>query len=70
MQPSEEVTRLIFIPAITDRYICSDNERNLFALPITFGGLGLLDYTVRHKILNIETQDYALGSNWSEKRPN
>lgn len=51
MQPVEEVIPLRFITAITSGYICSDNERTLFALTVKFGGLGLFDYC---KAQNIE----------------
>ena len=51
MQSIEEVIQLAFIPTITGKYIRSDNERKLLAIPIKFGGLGLLDY--RHS-QNIE----------------
>ena len=41
LQPIEEVLRSQFIPAITGGHLCSDKERDLLALPIKFGGLGL-----------------------------
>ena len=44
IQPIEEV-----IPVITSGGICSDNERKLIALPIKFGGFGLLDYCETQK---------------------
>ena len=57
MQPIAKVIRLTFIPAITSGYICSDNERKLFVLPIKFDGLGLVGYYCAYKILNIETRE-------------
>ena len=53
MQPTE-VIRLRFIPMLTSRRICSDSERKLIALPIKFGGFGLLDYC---KTRNFEYQN-------------
>ena len=50
MQSIEEVIQLAFIPAITSKYIRSDNERKLLAIPIKFGGLGLLDYRYSQNI--------------------
>jgi len=38
--PLEHVISRVFIPAITD-HICTDAERNLIALPVRMGGLGL-----------------------------
>ena len=41
LQPLEDVIRFIFIPAMTGQAPPNDVERNLFALPPRWGGLGL-----------------------------
>jgi hypothetical protein len=41
LQRIESVLRHEFIPAITGGHICSDMERNLLALPVKLGGLGI-----------------------------
>ena len=41
LQPLEDVIRFVFIPALTGRAPPNDIERNLFALPPRWGGLGL-----------------------------
>lgn len=51
LQPLEDAMRTIFIPAIMDGHICSDNERLLFSLPPKLGGLGL---TIFSDISDIE----------------
>ena len=43
MQLVEEVIRLRFSPVITGGYTPFDNVLKFLALPIKFGGLGLLD---------------------------
>ena len=42
--PLDNAIRTKFIPALFNGYICHDTERLriLFALPLTFGGLGIL----------------------------
>ena len=37
----EDVIRFNFIPAITGGHLCSDNERILLFLPVTFGGVAI-----------------------------
>ena len=37
--PLEEIIRFKFIPSITGRHICSNNERVLISLLTRFGGL-------------------------------
>ena len=41
LQPLEDVIRFVFIPALTGQAPPTDVERNLFALPPWWGGLGL-----------------------------
>ena len=41
LQPLEDAIRLVLIPALTGRAPPNDTERNLFALPPQWGGLGL-----------------------------
>ena len=41
LQPLEDVLRFVFTPALTGRAPPNDVERNLFALPPRWGGLGL-----------------------------
>ena len=41
LQPLEDVIRFVFIPALTGRAPPNDIERNLFALPPRWSGLGL-----------------------------
>ena len=41
LQPLEDVIRFVLIPALTGRAPPNDIERNLFALPPRWGGLGL-----------------------------
>jgi len=40
-QPLEDAIRQFFLPAITGRQALSDTERELFALPVRLGGLGI-----------------------------
>ena len=49
--PIKETLRSRFIPAITGGHICSDAERELHALPVKFGGLGLQELC---EVANIE----------------
>ena len=37
----EDVIRFNFIPAITGGHVCSDNDRILLTLPVTFDGLAI-----------------------------
>ena len=41
----EETIRNRFIPAITGGHVCSNLERELFSLPVRYGGLGIPDFT-------------------------
>ena len=41
LKPLGDVIRFNFIPAITGRYLCSDNDRILLSLPVRFGGLAI-----------------------------
>ena len=43
LQPLEDVIHQHFIPALFGRPPCSSVERDLFALPVRFGGLGLVN---------------------------
>ena len=52
LQPVEDIIRNEFIPAITGGNQCSDKERDLLALPVRLGGLGL------ENITKISTREY------------
>ena len=41
----EETIRNRFIPAITGGHVCSNHERELFSLPVRYGGLGIPDFS-------------------------
>ena len=41
VKPLEDVIRFNFIPAITGRHLCSDNNRLLLSLPMRFGRLAI-----------------------------
>jgi len=43
LQPLEDVIHQLFIPALFGRPTCSAMERNLYALPVCLGGLGLVN---------------------------
>jgi len=43
LQPLEEVIRQLFIPALFGCPPCSAVERDLYALPVRLGGLGLVN---------------------------
>ena len=43
MQPLEKTIRQVFLPALTGRHAPNDDERDLLALPIRLGGMGLAD---------------------------
>jgi hypothetical protein len=45
LQPIEQTIRNKFIPAITGGHYCSDEERELFSLPVKLGGLGIRNLT-------------------------
>ena len=40
-QPLENIIRMVFIPSLTGQLHPSDSDRDLFALPVRLGGLGL-----------------------------
>ena len=40
----EETIRNRFIPATTGGHVCSNLERELFSLPVRYGGLGIPDF--------------------------
>ena len=41
IKPVDHVINTKFIPALTDGHICTPNERELLALPVNLGGLGI-----------------------------
>ena len=41
LEPIEEVLRNEFIPALTGGTLCSDEDREILALPVRLGGLGI-----------------------------
>ena len=43
LQPLEDVIHQLFIPALFGRPPCSSTERDLYALPVRLGGLGLVN---------------------------
>ena len=43
LQPLECTLRFNFIPALTGRYLPGDTERDLLALPISIGGIGIFN---------------------------
>ena len=43
LQPLEDVIHQSFIPALFGRPSCSSTERDLYALPVRLGGLGLMN---------------------------
>ena len=43
--PLEKAIRHVFIPAISNGHQCSDDERDLLALPPRLGGLGIINPT-------------------------
>ena len=45
LQPLEDAIHRELIPAITGRPTCSQEERDLLALPVRFGGLGIINPT-------------------------
>ena len=45
LQPLEEAIRLKFLPALTGKAAFSDDLRDLLALPVCLGGLGVTDPT-------------------------
>ena len=45
LQPLEEALRTLFIPALTGLDAPGDLERQLFAMPARYGGLGLTNPT-------------------------
>ena len=44
-QPLEDVIKQTFIPALTGRGQCSEEERNLLTLPLRYGGLNIVNST-------------------------
>ena len=46
LQPLEECIRNEFMVVISNGHICSDDERDLLALPVRMGGLGIINPTV------------------------
>ena len=51
----EDVIRYNFIPAITGRHLCSDNDRILLSLPVKSGGLAI---PLFHNDAKYEFQNY------------
>ncbi len=45
LQPLEEAIRYKFLPALTGKAALSDDVRDLLALPVRLGGLGVIDPT-------------------------
>ena len=43
LRPLEKAIHQHFIPALTGQEICSKSERDLLALPVRLGGMGLTD---------------------------
>ena len=43
LQPLEDVIHQSFIPALFGRPLCSPTERDLYALPVRLGGIGLIN---------------------------
>ena len=41
LKPLEDVIRFKYIPAITGRHLCLDNDRILLSLPVKFAGLAI-----------------------------
>ena len=49
LQPLEDVIHQSFIPALFGRPSCSPTERDMYALPVRLGGLGLINpYSAAH----------------------
>ena len=46
MQPLEDSTRHCFIPAVTGKSAITDQERNIFSLPVRLGGLNTPNPTI------------------------
>lgn len=55
VKPLENVIRFIFIPSITGRHICSDNEHKLLSLPTRHGDLAVPLY---HEIVSFEYEKF------------
>ena len=47
LQPLEQTLRIEFMPALTGKSAATDSERDVFALPPCFGGLGLKNLVLR-----------------------
>ena len=43
LQPVEDSIRNRLLPSLTEGYICNDHERDLIALPVRLGGLGIIN---------------------------
>ena len=43
LQPLERVVRQQFLPSLTSQNAFSDDDRDLLALPVRLGGLGIFD---------------------------
>ena len=55
VKPLENVIRFIFIPSISGRHICSDNEHKLLSLPTRHGDLAVPLY---HEIVSFEYEKF------------